>query len=150
MIDAKPTTYAGIKFKSRLEARWAIYLTSLNLHPCYEPVTFRIGTWNYTPDFSLKGSNVPFCAAICSTLLEVKPCRPTDEYLDLLKALEKGTNYQIFIAVGDFFKLEPTIYTPAYTSFQKSSSFLAQRYKLRPGDCKRAFLMASKYRFDLR
>lgn len=61
-IRAIPTTYAGCKFRSRLEARWAVFFDHLGLTWEYEPqghvVTDRLGIcdrdeWPYLPDFWL-------------------------------------------------------------------------------------------------
>jgi hypothetical protein len=68
-IEAKPTTYAGIEMRSRLEAGWAASLDQLGIEWEYEPETIRLesGAW-YVPDFWLpalrtvievKGMGVP-------------------------------------------------------------------------------------------
>jgi hypothetical protein len=68
-IEALPTWYAGVTFRSRLEADWAATLDSLDIHWEYEPetVTLPSGT-RYIPDFHLpelgiwlevKGTGVP-------------------------------------------------------------------------------------------
>jgi hypothetical protein len=36
MIKTIPTTYNGIKFRSRLEARWAVFFDSINIKYRYE------------------------------------------------------------------------------------------------------------------
>lgn len=48
-------TYAGVEFKSRLEARWARFFDALGAPWEYEPRTFRMRgqEWQYTPDFHL-------------------------------------------------------------------------------------------------
>ncbi|SEB29763.1 hypothetical protein SAMN04490357_0025 [Streptomyces misionensis] len=53
-IDAVPTTYAGTRFRSRLEADWAITLNGLGIAWDYEPelITLPSGT-QYVPDFWL-------------------------------------------------------------------------------------------------
>lgn len=49
-IQAKPTLYKGVRFRSRLEARWAVFFDSLGLRWLYEPKTDAVG---YMPDFDL-------------------------------------------------------------------------------------------------
>lgn len=51
-IDAIATTYKGIKYRSRTEARWAIFFEALSLNVKYEQETinFEDGT-KYLPDF---------------------------------------------------------------------------------------------------
>ncbi|MDH3039022.1 hypothetical protein [Streptomyces sp. TRM75561] len=68
-MDAVPTTYAGTRFRSRLEADWAITLDGLGILWEYEPelIVLPSGT-QYLPDFWLpevgtwlevKGPNTP-------------------------------------------------------------------------------------------
>lgn len=51
--NVKPTKYAGILFRSRLEARWAVFFDALGIAWEYEPETFECEYSNYTPDFRL-------------------------------------------------------------------------------------------------
>jgi hypothetical protein len=48
-IEAKPTFYNGVQFRSRLEARWAAYFDIEGWIWHYEPIDF--GLWS--PDFLL-------------------------------------------------------------------------------------------------
>lgn len=52
MIKPIPTHYNGCYYRSRLEARWAIYFDCLDIIHEYEPEGFKIDstTW-YLPDF---------------------------------------------------------------------------------------------------
>lgn len=61
---AIPTTYAGIRFRSRLEAKWAAFFDQLGWEWSYEP--FDLNGW--IPDFQIRivGRAQP-------TLVEVKP-----------------------------------------------------------------------------
>ena len=49
-IAAIPTRYAGVQFRSRLEARWAAFFDLLDWPWEYEPIDLN----GYIPDFSLK------------------------------------------------------------------------------------------------
>lgn len=63
------TLYAGHRFRSRLEARWAVFFTRLGLDWEYEPQGYHVGPrqdW-YLPDFHLPKLNL---------YAEVKPPRP--------------------------------------------------------------------------
>jgi hypothetical protein len=60
-IKAIPTTYAGVNFRSRLEARWAAFFDLCGWKWDYEP--FDLEGW--APDFMLKGK--------IKALVEVKP-----------------------------------------------------------------------------
>lgn len=55
MITAQPiqTEAFGYRFRSRLEARWAVCLTHLGCEWEYEPQGFEIGGQRYLPDFYL-------------------------------------------------------------------------------------------------
>lgn len=54
-IQPIQTTYAGCRFRSRLEARWAVFFDHLGIEWRYEPEGFLVGTDNrpYLPDFWL-------------------------------------------------------------------------------------------------
>lgn len=54
MIKAIPTRYRGYHFRSRLEARWAVFFDALGIEWEYEPEGFELpdGT-RYLPDFWL-------------------------------------------------------------------------------------------------
>lgn len=54
-IKAIETEYNGYKFRSRLEARWAVFFDALGIEYQYEPEGFDLGDgiW-YLPDFYLK------------------------------------------------------------------------------------------------
>jgi len=57
-VDIKPieTVWRGYRFRSRLEARWAVFFSSLGLHWEYEPEGFELGDGlRYLPDFRVSG-----------------------------------------------------------------------------------------------
>lgn len=58
--QAIPTRYAGYHFRSRLEARWAVFFDALKLEWQYEPEGFIIGIGQrpYLPDFRLPKLNL--------------------------------------------------------------------------------------------
>lgn len=59
---AIPTRYRGCRFRSRLEARWAVFFDHLGIGWQYEPQGFHIGGHSYLPDFLLE----------CGTWVEIK------------------------------------------------------------------------------
>jgi hypothetical protein len=61
-IAALPTRYAGVEFRSRLEARWAAYFNLSRWQWDYEPIDLQ----GWTPDFTIV---TPFCRVFA----EVKP-----------------------------------------------------------------------------
>lgn len=58
------TTYRGFLFRSRLEARWAIFFDKMRIDWAYEPEGYELPTGRYLPDFYLTAENI---------YLEVKP-----------------------------------------------------------------------------
>jgi hypothetical protein len=61
-MKAHPTTYAGVNFRSRLEAKWAAFFDRLQWTWEYEPVDLS----GWTPDFAIAGHDGPI-------YVEVKP-----------------------------------------------------------------------------
>lgn len=59
---AIPTDYRGCRFRSRLEARWAVFFDHMGIGWLYEPEGYVIGRRRYLPDFLLE----------CGTWIEVK------------------------------------------------------------------------------
>lgn len=62
-ISPIETRYAGCRFRSRLEARWAVFFDHLGIGWEYEPQGFVIDGRPYLPDFLL---------TTCGTWIEVK------------------------------------------------------------------------------
>lgn len=52
-IKAIETVYDGYRFRSRLEARWAVFFNSLGVRFEYEPEGFELSCGRYLPDFYL-------------------------------------------------------------------------------------------------
>lgn len=100
-IEAKPTIYKGVKFRSRLEARWAVFFENTSLVPAwrFEPKTFKLPEkgWDYLPDFMFKFGGYSF-------YLEVKPVIPTLEYLKVLDQFAAIMPTSLMLGVGDFYK----------------------------------------------
>jgi hypothetical protein len=53
VIKAIPTRYKGYHFRSRLEARWAVFFDVLDIKWEYEPEGFDLPSGRYLPDFRL-------------------------------------------------------------------------------------------------
>lgn len=55
MIQPIETVYKGYRFRSRLEARWAVFFDALKLEWEYEPEGFELGKGiRYLPDFYVR------------------------------------------------------------------------------------------------
>ncbi len=92
MIEAIETTWSGFRFRSRLEARWAVFFKSLDIEFLYEPEAFRLSDGTvYLPDFYLP--RIKFFA-------EVKPCDFTSGELFKAEEITKGTGRQLLMLVG--------------------------------------------------
>lgn len=73
-IAAIPTTHNGVKYRSRLEARWAAFFDLLGWRHTYEP--YDMGVWS--PDFIVRTG----CDGHGAVLVEVKPIEtPCDDTL---------------------------------------------------------------------
>jgi hypothetical protein len=58
IIKPLETRYAGHRFRSRLEARWAVFFDHLSIEWQYEPEAYRIAGKGYLPDFWLPGLQI--------------------------------------------------------------------------------------------
>jgi hypothetical protein len=95
-MTALPTVYRGIKFRSRLEARWAHFLDALDVDWQYEPQGYTACDVAYLPDFWL--SNVASRGVPGGLFLEIKPCRPTEEEEIKARMLALGSGRPVVIA----------------------------------------------------
>lgn len=55
-ITPLETSYAGHRFRSRLEARWAVFFDTLGIPWLYEVEGYKVGDGAYLPDFHLPQS----------------------------------------------------------------------------------------------
>jgi hypothetical protein len=84
VIKAIDTEYKGYKFRSRLEARFAVYLDALNASWEYEKEGYSLPVnGNYLPDFLI--SSFPKCSK--QFWLEVKATKPTQTEIHKLREL---------------------------------------------------------------
>jgi hypothetical protein len=52
-LTALPSLYSGIQFRSRMEARWAVFMDAIGVHWLYEPEGYDLDGLRYLPDFYL-------------------------------------------------------------------------------------------------
>ena len=91
MIKAIETVYNGYRFRSRLEARWAVFFDALGVKYEYEKEGFDLdGVW-YLPDFWLPQ---------VSMWAEVKGGAFTWEEMHKCALLQKGTGYPCLMLEG--------------------------------------------------
>jgi hypothetical protein len=81
LYTPKRSLWNGYCLRSRLEARWAIFLEYLSIDYVYEPRTFQLSNGHkYTPDFYLPNRKM---------WLEIKPCYPTELEIEKVKLLSQ-------------------------------------------------------------
>ena len=93
MIPSIPTTHNGQRYRSRTEARWAVFFESQAIPFGYEREGYQTEAGWYVPDFT-------FTAAPRLTIFEVKPKPPTHRETGLLATLAKGIQAHVFVAHG--------------------------------------------------
>lgn len=86
------TKYNGYYFRSRLEARWAIFMDTLGVKYQYEPEVFDLDdNLYYLPDFYLPELDV---------YIEIKPVYPTKEEEIKASRLATVTGKDVYIFYG--------------------------------------------------
>jgi hypothetical protein len=91
-IKAIETQYKGYRFRSRLEARWAVFFDALGVEWEYEKEGFDLGEAGYyLPDFWLPVQKV---------WVEVKGDKAPDAAYDKAMALSKQSEKMVFIVEG--------------------------------------------------
>lgn len=91
-IPAIETQYKGYRFRSRLEARWAVFFDALGIAWEYEKEGYDLGAAGYyLPDFWLPG---------LQCWLEVKGKEPTQLELGRAAALAEATRHDVFLFAG--------------------------------------------------
>lgn len=91
MLKAIETSYKGYRFRSRLEARWAVFFDALGVPWEYEAQGYELGeAGRYLPDFWLPKHD---------TWVEIKG-EQADGWRDKADALSEASGKSVFIAVG--------------------------------------------------
>ena len=86
-IKAIKTFYKNYHFRSRLEARWAVFFDALGLDWGYEVEGFTLGSDDYLPDFLIKGSS-----HYPDIWVEIKPDKVMEKS-DTLRYYKIGTEF---------------------------------------------------------
>lgn len=90
-MKALETEYKGFRFRSRLEARWAVFMDAMGVRYEYEPEAYDLDGLFYLPDFWLPQMKA---------YLEIKPECPTEEEAAKAARLAKHTGADVFILRG--------------------------------------------------
>lgn len=91
MLKAIETTFMGYKFRSRLEARWAVFFDHLGIEWQYEPEGFDLNGLYYLPDFWLPQQQCWY---------EVKGQIPTVDEQEKAARLAKQSGKDVILAFG--------------------------------------------------
>lgn len=99
-MDLKPieTHYKGYRFRSRLEARWAVFLSSLGYSWEYEKEGYVINGRPYLPDFW-----IPVITQRedgWGIWIEIKPCELTCDQNSLLAELARQGGHHVYAICG--------------------------------------------------
>lgn len=90
-IQAIQTYYDGIKFRSRAEARWAVFFNTLGIQYHYEPEGYSLPSGPYLPDFFLPAHDC---------FVEIKGAEPTPEEMKKAGELCAMTQKNVFTFFG--------------------------------------------------
>ncbi|MDQ5959019.1 MAG: hypothetical protein QG592_97 [Pseudomonadota bacterium] len=104
MLRAIETRYKGYRFRSRLEARYAVLFDSLKIEWEYEPEGYVLedGTW-YLPDFFIRfpvGSAKRKRYPDAGYWVEVKPVPPSPAEAAKLVNLCRGSGHHGYVLCG--------------------------------------------------
>ncbi len=91
-IKAIETMYRDYRFRSRLEARWAVFFDYMNVRWEYEKQGYELPSGCYLPDFWLPQ---------IECWVEIKGALPTDGELQLAGELATGTGSRVFVFHGE-------------------------------------------------
>lgn len=97
-MKAIETQYRGYRFRSRLEARWAVFFDALGVKWEYEPDGFELGAGvRYLPDFKV----YPPAGNRFKTLwVEVKPVAPNGVERDKARRLAAASRVPVVFCIG--------------------------------------------------
>ena len=101
-IKAIETVYKGYRFRSRLEARWAVFFDALGIHYRYELEGLNTQYGKYLPDFWLPHSLEEFAKQGWGFWVEIKSILPNEpEKLNRFIAAAYETQTNALLFVGD-------------------------------------------------
>jgi len=99
MIKAIETPYKGYRFRSRLEARWAVFLDAAQIKWEYEKEGYELPAGWYLPDFWIPAKSTQYENA--GYWLEVKGTCPTKEEQYKCIELADTTGHTTLLVWGD-------------------------------------------------
>lgn len=118
MLKAIETRYKGYLFRSRTEARWAVFFDMLNLNWEYENEGYELGDVRYLPDFFIKDTG---------SFIEIKGSLPVPSEMRKLTRLAEESNKMCFLVVGNPYTRNIDCY---HTVFTSGNGYQNDRYTL--------------------
>lgn len=100
-IKAIETIWAGRKFRSRIEARWAVFFQEIGAKWHYEFEGFEFGPHRYLPDFWIENVNLRTTKKGPGLLVEIKPVYPEENYIKKLELFSESIETPLALLVGD-------------------------------------------------
>lgn len=94
-MKAIPTTYRGVQFRSRLEARWAEFFDLIGVVWQYEPEGYEAGGVRYLPDFWL--AHIRHRGGPGGLFFEVKAGAPTVQERAKAQMLADGSGRPVIL-----------------------------------------------------
>lgn len=105
------TSYAGCRFRSRLEARWAVFFDKLGIEWQYEPQGYKFDGETYLPDFWLPKTK---------QFVEVKGAPDQlAEAVPLLRKFARAADHDGLLILGEVPKVEERHWSPIHPCFCK-------------------------------
>jgi hypothetical protein len=100
-VGAIETVFDGYRFRSRLEARWAVFFKTAGIRYIYEPECFRLPSGKlYLPDFYLPEVNMRTTKDEGGIYVEVKPSKPNPDETNYLYELSRITGKSVLLLEG--------------------------------------------------
>jgi hypothetical protein len=93
-MQAIETIYNGYRFRSRLEARWAVFFDACGVKYTYETEGYDLDGVRYLPDFLINGRGGQF-------YIEIKSVEPSEQDVQKAASLAVQSGCTVFIFWGD-------------------------------------------------
>lgn len=98
-IKAIETKYKGYRFRSRLEARWAVFFDAMGIEYQYEPEGYELDGLRYLPDFWLPDRRHKYDGA--GFWIEIKPGKLNPVEAEKIKRLVEHTGHHAYALAGN-------------------------------------------------
>ena len=123
MVKAIDTEYNGHRFRSRLEARWAVFFDSLGVKYQYELEGFDLDGVYYLPDFWLPHITPELAAQGWGLWVEIKPRPISEDELKKVVALVEKSGHNALVFQGDPWPDKYSVLKISGTHFQPPKWF---------------------------